>query len=68
MSQRENRLYALVTYAEGQIALLKEDVEIYLDNAVGIGEHANVMEEMLNKIKTIAEWRDVIETVKEEFE
>jgi hypothetical protein len=39
------------------------DLAVYLQNPAGIGEHANVTEEVLNKIKTIAEAEDALKTL-----
>ena len=50
---REQIIKALLAHAQGDIAKHKANVEVYLSNPVGIGEHSDVMgaiEEELNMI------------------
>ena len=51
---RNQIVSALLAHAQGDIQKHKMNVEVYLKNPVGIGEHSNVMEaieEELNKTK-----------------
>ena len=41
---REQIIKALLAHAQGDIAKHRANVEVYLTNPVGIGEHSNVME------------------------
>ena len=57
---REQIINALIAHAHGDIAKHKANVEVYLTNPVGIGEHSNVLEaieEELNMIDKIS-WSD----------
>ena len=47
-------LAALRQYAEGQIALHKVNVEVYLKNPAGIGEHPDVMEAVQKELHSIS--------------
>ena len=50
---REQIIKALLAHAQGDIAKHKANVEVYLSNPAGIGEHSDVMgaiEEELNMI------------------
>ena len=43
-------------------------LEVYMKNAAGIGEHPQVIEEMDNLVKSVAEATDCLETLnKKEF-
>ena len=41
---RKEMLQALVDHAKGQISKHKQNVEIYLTNPAGIGEHSDIIE------------------------
>ena len=64
---REKMLAALKLYAEGQIELHKMNVEVYLTNPAGIGEHPDVMESVQNELGQIAEWEDQIFVLEKHF-
>ena len=42
-------------------------LEVYMKNAAGIGEHPQVIEEMDNLVKSVAEARDCLEILNEIF-
>ena len=63
MSLRKEMLNALVRNAEGGLAKHKANVEIYLENPVGIGEHSDVMDSIeveLDKMATYQERLDIL--------
>lgn len=60
---REDMLKALRAHAQGKIELHKMNVEVYLRNPAGIGEHPDVMEAMEKEIQAIAEYHDQIEVI-----
>ncbi len=64
---REKMLVALKLYAEGQIQLHKMNVEVYLTNPAGIGEHPDVMEAVQKELGQIAEWEDQIFVLEKHF-
>ena len=41
---REQLIKALLAHAQGDIAKHKANIEVYLANPVGIGEHSNIVE------------------------
>ena len=41
---REQLIKALLAHAQGDIAKHKANIEVYLSNHVGIGEHSNIVE------------------------
>ena len=64
---REQLLKALLTHAQGEIAMHKANIEVYLQNPVGIGEHPDVTQSMQDEIDKIAKWHDQIEVIKTYF-
>lgn len=52
---------ALITHAQGHIDKHAMNVKILMRNAVGIGEHGDVLEEIEKELKIIAEYHDEIE-------
>ena len=66
-TQRDDMLDAVEHYATGNIAMHKMNVEIYLSNPAGIGEHSDVTEAVIAEIEKIARWQDVVDTINEHF-
>ena len=58
---------ALLAHAQGDIAKHKANVEIYLTNPVGIGEHSNVIEAVEEELNMIAKYQDQIDVIKQYF-
>ena len=55
---KESILKALRLKYEGQIAEAKSNIDIYLSNPVGIGEHPEVLEAIDTQVNKIAEAED----------
>ena len=66
-TQRDDMLDAVEHYATGNIAIHKMNVEVYLSNPAGIGEHSVVTEAVVAEIEKIARWQDVVDTISEHF-
>ena len=64
---REEIIKALIAHAQGHIAKHKANVEVYLANPVGIGEHPDVMEAIESELKIIAEYDDILEVLNKYF-
>lgn len=67
MALRDEMLQSLITHAEGHIAKHKMNVEVYLNNPAGIGDHPDVLEAMEKELNLIAEYHDQIEVLKKYF-
>ena len=65
---RKNTIEAIKDHAKGHIAKHKMNVEIYLKNASGIGEHPDVLETIEKELKIIAEYNDQLEVIKKYFD
>ena len=64
---RKQLINALLAHAQGDIAKHKANVEIYLTNPVGIGEHSNVMEAVEEELNMIAKYQDQIDVIQKYF-
>tara|TARA_B100001996_G_C18405960_1_gene494858 strand:+ start:57 stop:269 length:213 start_codon:yes stop_codon:yes gene_type:complete len=67
IGMREQLIKALLAHAQGDIAKHKANVEIYLTNPVGIGEHSNVVEAIEEEINMIAKYQDQIDVINKYF-
>jgi len=64
---RQEMIKALLAHAQGDIAKHKANVEIYLTNPVGIGEHSNVLEAIEEELNMIAKYEDQVSVLKKHF-
>jgi len=64
---REQIIKALLTHAQGDIAKHKANVEIYLTNPAGIGDHSNVLEAIEQELNMIAKYQDQIDVIEQYF-
>ena len=64
---REKVLDALVGDALGNIAKAKANVEVYLHNPVGIGEHPDVLGAIQEQLDIIAHEEERIEVLEKHF-
>ena len=64
---RNQIVSALLAHAQGDIQKHKMNVEVYLNNAVGIGEHSNVMEAIEEELNMIAKYEDQVSVIKKHF-
>lgn len=64
---REELLAAFVSHAKGHIEKHRVNVEVYLANPVGIGEHSDIIEAIEIEMKQIAEYDDMLEMAKKYF-
>ena len=64
---REQLIKAIMAHANGEIAKHKANVEVYLTNPAGIGEHSDITEAIGVELDKIARYHDQIEVVKTYF-
>jgi hypothetical protein len=64
---RNQMISALLAHAQGDIQKHKMNVEVYLTNPVGIGEHSNVMEAIEEELNMIAKYEDQVTVIKKYF-
>jgi hypothetical protein len=64
MASRERIYDALVAHAKGHIEKHTANVEIYMEKAVGVGEHPDVLDAIEKELKIIAEYHDQLDILK----
>ena len=64
---RDQIIKALLAHAQGDIAKHKANVEIYLTNPAGIGEHSDIMEAIETELNMIAKYQDQIDVIQKYF-
>jgi hypothetical protein len=67
MSNRAKMIEALKSHAQGHIDKHKMNVEVYLNNSVGIGEHPDVLEAIEKELAVIAQYMDELEVLNRYF-
>jgi hypothetical protein len=60
-------LEALVTKLEGEIAIARANIRVYMENSVGIGEHPEVVQAIETQIENIATAEEKIGVIKDHF-
>ena len=63
LHMREQLKKALLAHAQGEIQMHLANVEVYLTNPVGIGEHPDVTQAIQEEIDKVARWHDQIEVI-----
>jgi len=66
-TMREKLIRAFISHAQGHIDKHVANVEVYLANPAGIGEHSDIMEAIEIEMKQIAEYDDHLEMMKKYF-
>jgi len=64
---RDQMIKALLAHAQGDIEKHKANVEIYLTNPAGIGEHSDIMDAVENELNMIAKYQDQIDVIQRYF-
>jgi len=64
---REITVTSLLEQAQGEISKAKANVEIYLHNPVGIGEHPDVLGSIQDQLDVIAKAQERIDVINKHF-
>ena len=64
---RDKLLNALLAHANGDIQKHVANVEVYLTNPAGIGEHSNIVEAIEQELDMIAKYQDQIDMINKYF-
>ena len=60
---KEQLVRSLLAHAHGEINYHKANVDVYLNNPVGIGEHPDVMGAITSELHEVAKWEDVLQVL-----
>lgn len=64
---RDTILNAALEQARGEAAVAKTNIEVYLANPAGIGEHSDVVEAVIEELNKLASADDRIEMIGKYF-
>ena len=67
MANRQVIIDAVKKHAEGNIAKAKANVDVFLDNAVGVATHGDVLEEITKQLKVISDNAEIITVLDTHF-
>ena len=67
MDLRENLINAARKHAEAEIELHKTNIEVYMQNVVGIGEHSDIIETIQKELDKMATANDRLEMLDKHF-
>ena len=64
---REQLIKALLAHAQGDIQKHVANVEVYLNNPVGIGEHSDIVGAIEEELNMIAKYEDQVQVILKYF-
>ena len=64
---REQMIQALKNHAVAHIEKHRMNVEVYLNNPVGVGEHSDIMDTIEKELNHMAEYHDQLEILNTYF-
>jgi hypothetical protein len=65
---KDRILTALKSHAQGHIDKHLANIEVYLNNPVGVGEHPDILEAIEQELKIIAEYQDQLDILEKYFD
>ena len=63
MASRQMIYDALIEHAKGHIKKHSANVEIYMEKAVGVGEHPDILDAIEKELAVIAQYHDQLEVL-----
>ena len=60
-------LKAMIARLQGEVEVAKANVQVYIKNSAGIGEHAGIVEAIETEVEKIANAEEKIETIQKHF-
>lgn len=67
MNLRKEMLKASYNHAKAHVAKHKMNIEIYLENPVGVGEHSDVMDAIEKELEEMAKYEDHMDILDKYF-
>ena len=64
---RETLIKAVVSHAQGHINKHLANIEVYMTNPAGIGEHSDIIEAIEIELEQVAKYDDQIEMIKKYY-
>ena len=60
-------LEAIIKKLEGEIAMAKANIDVYINNPAGIGEHPDIAEAVESQLEKIATAHEKIQVIEQYF-
>ena len=60
---RETIINAIRSHAQGHIDKHLANIEVYLNNPVGVGEHPDIIEAIEQEMKIVSEYQDQLDII-----
>ena len=67
MNMRSQMIEATRKHAEAHVQKHRMNVEVYLNNPVGVGEHSDVMDAIETELEEMAKYEDHLEILNKYF-
>ena len=67
LHMREQLIRAVLAHATGEIEKHRANVEVYLEQPAGIGEHSDITEAIQGELDKIARYDDQVEVINKYF-
>lgn len=64
---KKTLIEAIRAHANGHIAKHKANIEVYLNNPVGVGEHADIIETIENELAMIGKYQEQLDILNTHF-
>ena len=64
---RDELIEASMKYFEAQIAKHKVNIDVLMENGVGVAEHSDMMETIEKELEIMAEYEDKLAVLKKHF-
>lgn len=64
---RDQMIEAAIKHAEAHIEKHRMNIEVYLTNPVGVGEHSEIMDEIEKQLDEMARYQDHIDILENYF-
>ena len=65
---RDRLLKAITEYLKGGIAKHKANIEVYLNQTVGIGEHSDIVDTIEKELELLSSYEDKLEVLNKHFQ
>ena len=65
---KQKMIDAIKAHAKGHIKKHTMNVEVYLNNPVGVGEHTDIIEAIEKELDMVAKYHDQLEVIKNYIE
>ena len=65
--QRQARIYAIEQHLNAHVLMLKEELELFFDNPVGVAGHPDYFKSIEDKICELAEYQGALDVLQAHF-